>query len=81
MKKTNKIDKHENNVFKLDIVIDYNANMGLVDKSDMQISCNTTSRKSIKWYKKFFFHLLDMLGLNSGIGCSTFEKKTLKWPE
>jgi len=55
MKKTNKIDKHENYALKPNSVIDYNANMGLVDKSDMQISFNTTSRKSIKWYKKFFF--------------------------
>lgn len=81
MKKTNKIDKHENNVLKPDCVIDYNANMGLVDKSDMQISFNTTSRKSIKWYKKIFFHLLDICVLNSGIICSTLEKKTLKLPE
>jgi len=81
VKKTNKIDKQGNYVLKPVCVIDYNANMGLVDKSDMQISFNTTSRKSIKWYKKFFFHLLDICVLNSGIVCSTLEKKTLKLPE
>jgi len=81
MKTTNKIDKHENIILKPDCVIDYNANMGLVDKSDMQILFNTTSRKSIKWYKIFFFHLQDICVLNSGIVCSILEKKTLKLQE
>lgn len=46
-------------------VIDYNANMGGVDKSDMQIHFIESVRKTIKWYKKLFFHLLDMTVLNA----------------
>lgn len=46
-------------------VLDYNANMGGVDKSDMQIHFVDCARKTMKWYKKLFFHLLDMSLLNS----------------
>ena len=31
--------------------------------------------------QKFFFHILDICVLNSGIVCSNLEKKTLKLPE
>lgn len=81
MCKTNKKNRQGNIIIKPQSVIDYNENMGLVDKSDMQMSFNTTARKSIKWYKKFFFHLLDLSKLNSGIIYSTLEKKPLKLPE
>ena len=40
-------------------VKDYNKNKWLVDKSDMHMSFSESPRKSFKWYKKFFFHLLD----------------------
>lgn len=56
-------------------VLDYNKNMGLVDKADMQISFNTSSRKTTKWYKKLFFHLLDVTVLNA---CILFSLKTGK---
>jgi len=46
-------------------VIDYNANMQLVDKSDMQIGIVETVRKSIKWYRKLFFHFVDIALLNA----------------
>ena len=46
-------------------VLDYNQDMGTVDKSDMQISCVECVRKSVKWYKKLFFHLLDTAVFNS----------------
>lgn len=60
-------------------VIAYNANMGSVDKSDMQLSFAECIRKTIKWYKKFFFHLLDLSVLNSSIlhQMKTKEKKSL----
>lgn len=41
--------------------------MGLVDKSDMQISFAESTRKTLKWYKKLFFHFLDMSLYNSFI--------------
>lgn len=46
-------------------VVDYTQKMRLVDKADMLISSVQCVRKSLKWYKKFFFHLLDMVILNS----------------
>ena len=41
-------------------IVDYTANMGAVDNRDKVISSVQSIRKSIKWYKKFFFHLLDV---------------------
>lgn len=46
-------------------VIDYNDKMGAVDRSDMLVSSIDSMRKSIKWYKKLFFHLVDLCILNS----------------
>lgn len=74
-KVTNKKDRSGNLIKKPECILDYNSNMGLIDKSDMQTSFNNTSRKSMKWYKKFFFHLLDLSILNSGIIYSTLKKK------
>jgi hypothetical protein len=48
-------------------VQEYNQNRGIVDKFDMQISAVECVRKTIKWYKKLFFHLLDVTVLNSYI--------------
>lgn len=36
-------------------VIDYNSNMGGVDRVDMLLSSIESVRKTIKWYKKVFF--------------------------
>lgn len=46
-------------------VIDYNKSMGIVDKVDMVISTVNTTRKSLKWYRKFFFHLIDICVWNA----------------
>lgn len=46
-------------------VIDYNKSMGIIDKVDMVISTVNTTRKSLKWYRKFFFHMLDICVRNS----------------
>ncbi|XP_042871046.1 piggyBac transposable element-derived protein 4-like [Penaeus japonicus] len=57
-------------------IIDYNKNMRLVDKSDMMISFNECLRKTRKWYKKYFFHLMDLCVLNAYyIHCSLTGKK------
>lgn len=78
---TNKTDRVGNKIKKPDCILDYNVNMGLIDKSDMQMSFNNTSRRSIKWYKKFFFHLLDLSILNSGIVYNSLKETKLKLPE
>lgn len=52
-------------IMKPECVIDYTKNMGTVDTADMMISNVQCLRKTIKWYKKLFFHLIDMHLLNS----------------
>ena len=39
--------------------------MGGVDKSDQRASTYQCVRKSVKWYKKLFFYVLDMCVVNS----------------
>ena len=50
---------------KPDAVIDYTHNMRLVDKSDMLIGTVECVRRSLKWYKKVFFHLIDVMMMNA----------------
>ncbi|XP_046398242.1 piggyBac transposable element-derived protein 4-like [Ischnura elegans] len=42
---------------KPECIVDYNRFMGAVDKADMMLSSIESVRKSLKWYKKFFFPL------------------------
>lgn len=66
MTKTRKSDwKTQKVIEKPECIVHYNENMGFVDKTDMQISFVECIRKTIKWYKKFFFHLLDLSTLNA----------------
>ena len=46
---------------------DYNINMRLVDKKDQVVASAECARKTMRWYKKFFFHLLDLVLYNSHI--------------
>lgn len=39
--------------------------MGGVDRHDQKLKYYSLTRKSLKWYKKFFFHLLDMCVFNA----------------
>ncbi|KAJ8976674.1 hypothetical protein NQ317_004757 [Molorchus minor] len=62
-------NKHEDKIIALDkkdfrtkepikkpaCIVDYNANMGAVDRSDMMLSSTECVRKTVKWYKKLFF--------------------------
>ncbi|KAH6934886.1 hypothetical protein HPB50_001587 [Hyalomma asiaticum] len=41
--------------------------MGLIDRVDMQLGFSESIRKTLKWNKKIFFHLLDMTLLNAFI--------------
>lgn len=52
-------------ILKPSCIADYNSYMGAVDQSDMLLSSIECVRKNQKWYKKVFFHLLDMAVLNS----------------
>ncbi|KAJ8356415.1 hypothetical protein SKAU_G00192090 [Synaphobranchus kaupii] len=46
-------------------VLDYNKKMGAVDRVNMITSFVDCARKSTKWYKKLFFHLLKTAVLNA----------------
>ncbi|KAG8239258.1 hypothetical protein J437_LFUL010648 [Ladona fulva] len=53
------------------IVEDYNRHMGYVDKSDRMANSYSISRRTWKWTKKLFFHLLDLTILNAYITLSS----------
>jgi len=53
-------DKH-GNAIKPAIVADYNCHMGYIDNSDRLA---TASRRTWKWTKKLFFHMLDLAIIN-----------------
>jgi len=59
------IQKHGKITMKPKCVKEYNENMGSVDKTDMLLSSVECVRKTIKWYKKIFFHLIDLSFLNA----------------
>lgn len=46
-------------------VSEYNLNMAGVDRCDQLTSYYSCPRKSIRWYKKVIFHLLDVTVVNS----------------
>jgi len=46
-------------------ILEYNKNMGGVDDIDRQLSLTETVRKSMKWYRKFFFYLVDFVLCNA----------------
>jgi hypothetical protein len=61
----NKDRKTQEYVSKPQCVIDYNKKMGASDRSDMILSSVECVRKTIKWYKKLFFHTVNMCLLNA----------------
>ncbi|KAG5867349.1 hypothetical protein JTB14_038395 [Gonioctena quinquepunctata] len=48
-------------------ISNYNENMGAIGKTDMLLSSTESVRKTIKWYKKVFLHLLDLSVLNAHV--------------
>ena len=52
---------------KLQIVADYNRQIGYVDKGDGMANSYSINRRAWKWTKKLFFHLFDLAILNSYI--------------
>ncbi|XP_060859580.1 uncharacterized protein LOC132936818 [Metopolophium dirhodum] len=63
---TKKIDRKTGKKYlKPQCVVRYNKNMGAIDKTDMLLSSTECVRRTLKWYKKLFFHIIDMSMLNS----------------
>lgn len=52
-------------IIKPSCIIDYNKNMGGVDNVDRQLAITASIRKSLKWYRKLFFHLIDLILINA----------------
>ena len=57
--------RHGGDLVKPTSVVDYCQNMGGVDLSDQLLQYYNALRRTVKWWKKLFFHLLNMLVLNS----------------
>jgi hypothetical protein len=58
-------------------VLNYNKYKTGVDRSDQMLSYYSFSRKTIKWWKKLFFHLFDLAMVNS---CTTNQAtKESRW--
>lgn len=53
----------------------YNNNMGGVDRADQMVSYYSSPRKTIRWYKKVLFHLLDLSVWNSYFIYKQFHTK------
>jgi len=69
---------------KQQIMMDYNHHMGYVDKGDRMANSYSISRRTFKWTKKLFFHLLDLTILNSYIlhsscGCKKMSHKDFRF--
>lgn len=74
---TEKNNKNGEPIFKPECVLKYNQSMGSVDKTDMLLSSIECVRKTIKWYKKVYFHLIDLSLLNSYSVYSTINGKKI----
>lgn len=58
--------------YKPKCVLEYNAHMSGVDRADQMMSYYSSPRKTIKWYRKLFFHLVDICMWNA---CFIYKKK------
>lgn len=59
------LSNRENTVRKPQPIFKYNAHMSGVDRADQMLSYNSCQRKTLRWYKKIFVHVLQMLLLNA----------------
>jgi hypothetical protein len=57
--------------------LDYNKYKTGVDRSDQMLSYYSFERKTIKWWKKLFFHLFDLAIVNAHILHTKTSKKKL----
>lgn len=65
LENTSKMDHNNQPIKKPTCVINYNMCMGSIDKTDMLLSSVECVRKTRKWYKKIFFHMIDLSILNA----------------
>ena len=58
-------ERHKGHIQKPHMIIDYNQNMGGVDKCDQYLSYYSVGRKTQKWWKPIFFRMFEMCITNS----------------
>ena len=63
----NRTDRDGNPISHSELIHAYNTNMGAVDTNDQMITYSTFARRTVKWWKKFFFKVLSLAILNSYI--------------
>ncbi|RZF41384.1 hypothetical protein LSTR_LSTR000098 [Laodelphax striatellus] len=68
----------EESIIKPSIICRYNEYMGGVDISDHYIASYAFTRRSIKWWRKVFFWLLEVAIVNSFILCNTNRPPGMK---
>ena len=57
--------------------LDHNKYKTGVDRSDQMLSYYSFERKTVKWWKKLFFHLFDLVVVNSHILLNKTSKKKM----
>lgn len=69
------IDKRQNIKVKPLPIVKYNAFMSGVDRADQMLSYYPCEHKTIRWYKKIFVHIIQMLLLNSHALHNMYQNK------
>ena len=64
-------------VLKPQMIDEYNKHMGGVDLSDQLVLYYGYSHRQIKWWKRVFFHLIDLALVNSNIMYNSVNKQQL----
>ena len=64
-------------IYKPSVIVDYIEKMGGVDLSDQLMTYYSFLRKSCKWWRKLFVHILNMLILNAYILNKKFGNKKM----
>jgi hypothetical protein len=59
------------------VIMDYNSHMGGVDLNDQLLQYYAMSRKTMKWWKKLFFHLFNMCTANAYIIWKMYSPKKM----
>ena len=74
------VQRRQRNGEKLDVpcptaIADYNKNMGGVDKADMLRALYAVNRKSVKWWHRIYWCLLDIAFVNSYVSYQSMHGK------
>ena len=78
---TTQKDSHGNRLPKPQIIFEYTKNMSGIDLSDQYMAFHMSMRKSLKRWRKLFFHIMNMILLNAYILNTKFGKTKLSHEE